>query len=90
MWTQKSEQDSKAHVNHTDLENARGLTIEDANFLMVADDECIYMYDEITCNLVDQLKLNLPELQTRDETEIIQVSLAIESEIWNKMTEIFV
>ena len=73
MWTRKYEQDFKAHVNHTDFENAIGLTIEDVNFFMVADDECIYMYDDITYKLVDQLELDLPESETRDEIEIIQL-----------------
>ena len=53
MFSRKMHQDFKCNVNHRNLECALGMTIDDVNFFLVAHDELIYMFDDITYQLVD-------------------------------------
>jgi hypothetical protein len=73
MYTRKMYQDFKSNVNHTNFENALGMTIEGVNCFFVADDEQIYMFDDYSYQQVDQIDLDLPESNTREDIEIINM-----------------
>lgn len=55
------------------LENSIGMTIDDVDFFLVAHDELIYMFDDITYQIVDKIDLDLAESDTREDIEIINM-----------------
>ena len=73
MFTRKMHQDFKAVVNTKNFENALGMTIEDVNHFFVADDEKIFMFDDITYEKMYEIDLDLKESDTREDIEIINM-----------------
>jgi hypothetical protein len=73
MFTRKMHQDFQATVNNQNFENALGMTIVDVNHFFVADDEKIYMFDDITYEKLYEIDLQLKESDTREDIEIINM-----------------
>jgi hypothetical protein len=70
--------DFKATVNHQNFEGAIGISVDSANYFIVAKQGNIYTYSDSIFQLISTVKLNIEKSTTREPLEIISMSISID------------